>query len=280
MRHIRSWSGMPERVLITGGSSGIGKQLAEDFLRRGAHVTIVSNDASKLQSARSELAAIAPSICALACDVAELAEVRRLAHEYLRDFGPPDVLVSNAGFAVYRLFAEMASEEIVRLVNVNFLGGCLITREFLPAMVAAGRGDVVVMASIAGRLVMTPCGVYSAAKHGLVAWAHTLKLELKRTGVRIHVICPGRVETNFFSNESFVQRERRTETRFTIPVETVSHATMAAIKKNRFMTYVPGSYGLLVWLAHSLPFPVRVLLDRLMEARVRSMCLGQEREIQ
>jgi short-subunit dehydrogenase len=262
---------MPEKVLITGGSSGIGKQLAEDFLRRGAHVTIVSNNASKLQSARSELAAISRSICALACDVAELGEVHRMAEEYLLQFGPPNVLVSNAGFAVYRLFEEMPAEEIERLLRVNFVGGCLITREFLPAMVAAGRGNVVVMASIAGRLVMTPCGVYSAAKHGLVAWAHTMKLELKQTGVRIHVICPGRVETDFFAHETFVQRERRAETRFTIPLETVSRATIAAIQKNRFMTYVPRSYGLLVWLAHSFPFPVRMLLDRLMEKRVRSL---------
>lgn len=262
---------MPEKVLITGGSSGIGKQLAEDFLRRGAHVTIVSNNAAKLQSARSELAAISRSICALACDVAELGEVRRMAEEYLFQFGPPNVLVSNAGFAVYRLFEEMPAEEIERLLRVNFVGGCLITREFLPAMVAAGRGNIVVMASIAGRLVMTPCGVYSAAKHGLVAWAHTMKLELNQTGVRIHVICPGRVETDFFAHETFVQRERRAETRFTVPLETVSRATIAAIQKNRFMTYVPRSYGLLVWLAHSFPFPVRMLLDRLMEKRVRSL---------
>lgn len=262
---------MPDKVLITGGSSGIGKQLAADFLRRGAHVTIVSNNKANLQSARSELAAISPLVCALVCDVAELAEVRRMAEEYLRQFGPPDVLVSNAGFAVYRLFEEMTAEEIARLLAVNFVGGCLITREFLPAMVAAGSGHIVVMASIAGRLAMTPCGIYSAAKHGLVVWAHTLKLELKQTGVRVHVICPGRVETDFFAHQTFVQREHRAETRFTVPVETVSRATITAIQKNRFMTYVPRSYGLLVWLAHSFPFPVRMLLDRLMEERVHSL---------
>jgi short-subunit dehydrogenase len=270
---------MPEKVLITGGSSGIGKQLAADFLRRGAHVTIVSNDATKLQSVRGELAAIAPSICALACDVAELADVRCMADEYLRQFGPPDVLVSNAGFAVYRLFEEMAAEEIARLVAVNFVGACLVARAFLPTMIAAGRGDIVVMASIAGKIVMTPCGVYSAAKHGLVAWAHTLKLELKRTGVRVHVICPGRVETDFFAHESFVEREHRTETRLTVPVETVSQATITAIKRNRFMTYVPTSYGLVAWLSHSFPFPVRTLLDRLMEARVRLLRSLQGGEI-
>ena len=268
---VRMGSRMSEKVLITGGSSGIGKQLAADFLRRGAHVTIVSDDTAKLQRSCAELSTISSSIFALACDVAELVEVRRMADEYLRQNGPPDVLVSNAGFAVYRLFGEMASEEIERLLAVNFVGGCLITREFLPAMVANGRGHLVVMASIAGRLVMTPCGVYSAAKHGLVAWAHTLQLELKQTGVQVHVICPGRVETEFFAHKSFIEREPRTETRFTIAVETVSRATIAAIEKNRFMTYVPKSYGLLVWLAHSFPFPVRIVLDRLMEARVRSL---------
>jgi short-subunit dehydrogenase len=259
-----------KKVLITGGSSGIGKQLAADFLRRGAHVTIVANEAPKLHSARAELSAISPSIWALECDVAVLAEVRRMAEEYLRQFGAPDVLVSNAGFAVYRLFQEMTAEEIERLLAVNLLGGCLIAREFLPVMVGAGRGHLVVMASIAGRLVITPCGVYGGAKHGLVAWAHTLKIELKRTGVRVHVICPGRVETDFFSHQSFVERAPRAETRFTVQVEAVSRATIAAIEKNRFMTYVPQAFGLLVWLAGSFPFPVRMLLDRLMEARVRS----------
>jgi short-subunit dehydrogenase len=264
------------KVLITGGSSGIGKRLAADFLRRGACVTIVSNDTAKLERAHAELAGISRSVCALECDVAELAEVRRMAGEYLRRFGPPDVLVNNAGFAVYRLFEEMSAEEIQRLLAVNVLGACLVTREFLPAMVAAGCGDVVMMASIAGRLMITPCGIYGAAKHGLVAWAHTLKLELKRTGVRVHVICPGRVETDFFLHESFTQRESRAEMRFTISVEAVSRATIAAITKNRFMTYVPGSYALLVWIASSFPFPVRMLLDRLMEARVRTLCAARE----
>jgi len=107
------------------------------------------------------------------------------------------------------------------------------------------------------------------AKHGLVAWAHTVKIELKRTGVRMQVICPGRVETDFFSHQSFVERGPRAETRFSVQVEAVSRAGMAAIEKNRFMTYVPQSFGLLVWLANSFPFSVRMLPDRLTEARAR-----------
>ena len=136
---------------------------------------------------------------------------------------------------------------------------------------AAGRGEIVVMASIAGRLVMTPCGAYSAAKHALVAWAHTLKVELKASGIGVHVICPGRVETDFFAHESFEKRAPRNETRLTIPVETVSRAAISSIERNRFLTDVPHYYGVLVWLANTFPFPVGYLLDRLMQARVDSL---------
>jgi short-subunit dehydrogenase len=170
----------------------------------------------------------------------------------------------------------MPAEEIERLFAVNLIGGALVTREFLPSMIAAGGGHVVVMASIAGRLVMTPCGAYSAAKHGLVAWARTLHIELKRFGIRVHVICPGRVETDFFAHESFVRRTQRKEMRLTVPIEAVSRATFRAIERNRFLSYVPKTYAILVWFANTFPFPIGWLLDRLMEARVAS--LGQTRD--
>jgi len=265
-----------KKVFITGGSSGIGKQLAADFLRRGAHVTIMSNDSTKLERARVELTAIAPSVCVFVCDVSDPNQVRSVATAYLAQFGPPDVLVSNAGYAIYRTFEEIPSEEITRLLAVNLVGACLIVREFLTSMLASGRGDIVVVASIAGCLVMTPCGVYSAAKHALVAWAHTLKLELHRAGIRVHVICPGRVETEFFSDESFVRRLPRKEAQLTIPVLAVSRAVLTAIEKNRFMTYVPKSYGLLVWLVNAFPFIFGNLLDRLMLARIDALCRVKE----
>ena len=102
--------------------------------------------------------------------------------------------------------SRLPSEEIQRLFQVNLVGAALVTREFLPDMIRAGGGDVVMIASIAGRIPMTPCGVYSASKHGLVALAELLRVEVARFNVRVHVVCPGRVETDFFSHESFRQR--------------------------------------------------------------------------
>ena len=220
-----------QKVFITGGSSGIGKQLAADYLKRGDHVTIVANNPVKLEEAQRDLTAIKALVFSFVCDVAELDQVRSVSAAYVEKFGAPDIVVSNAGFAVYRTFEQMTAEEIARLLNVNFVGACLVIREFLPHMLKNGSGNIVVMASIAGRLVMTPCGVYSAAKHGLVALAHTLQLELSHTNVNVHVICPGRVETDFFADESFKTRAPRKETQHTIPIEAVSQAVFQGNRK-------------------------------------------------
>jgi short-subunit dehydrogenase len=258
-------------VLITGGSSGIGKHLAEDLLRRGAHVGIVAHDVDKLGSAESALKQVSPEVWSHACDVAVLDDVRAMARAYRERFDAPDVLVNNAGYAVYYTFESMRSEEIHRLFEVNLVGAALVTREFLPDMIRAGGGHIVMMASIAGRIPMTPCSVYSASKHGLVALAELLQVETSRFNLQVHVVCPGRVETDFFSHESFKARAHRPETARTIPIESVSRGVIDAVERGRFMTNIPRSYGLLVWLAGALPLVFKPLWHRLMASRVESV---------
>jgi uncharacterized protein len=261
-----------KKVLITGGSSGIGKRLAHDFLKLGAHVSIVAHQAESLEKARIELAAGSHAVRAFLCDLASVEEIKRLGADYVLEFGAPDILVNNAGYALYSTVEETSLEEIQRLVSVNLSAALLVTRQFLPSMIQAGSGHVVMMASVAGRVPLTPCGVYSAAKHGLVAAAETLRAELEHFGLRVHVICPGRVDgTGFFLHESFVKRTPRRETEWTLPLEAVSRATIEAIRKRRFFTYAPRSLRPLVWLAHAFPFLSRPLLQRLMRARVKAI---------
>ncbi|HEY7450293.1 MAG TPA: SDR family oxidoreductase [Vicinamibacterales bacterium] len=267
-----SWSG--RRALITGGSSGIGKQLASDLLRRGAHVGIVAQHADKLKAAELDLRQISPNVWSYACDIALLDEVRAMARAYRERFDAPEVLINNAGYAVYYTFEQMPSEEIHRLFDVNLVGASLVTREFLPDMIRAGGGRVVMMASIAGRIPMTPCGVYSASKHGLVALAELLRVETARFRIKVHVVCPGRVETEFFSHQSFKARAHRPETSRTIPVEVVSEAVIAAIEHNRFMTSVPRHLGVLAWMAAAMPIVFRPFWHRFLSARVESVYTG------
>jgi short-subunit dehydrogenase len=264
-----SWNG--RRVLITGGSSGIGKQLASDLLRRGAHVAIVAHHPEKLKTAELELRQISPNVWSYACDVALLDDIRAMAQAYRERFDAPEVLINNAGYAVYYTFEQTPSEEIRRLFDVNLIGASLVTRELLPDMIRAGGGRLVMIASIGGRIPLTPCGVYSASKHGLVALAEILRVETARFQIKVHVICPGRVETEFFSHRSFKTRAHRPETSRTIPVEMVSQAVIGAIEHNRFMTHVPRHLGVLAWLAAAVPVVFRPLWNRFLSARVESV---------
>jgi uncharacterized protein len=269
-----SWTG--KRVLITGGSSGIGKQIAADLLRLGASVGIVADGKDRLQAAEMELRQIAPYVWSHRCDIANLGEVRAMTAAYRERFGAPDVLINNAGYAVYYAFEQMSSEEIYRLFQVNLVGAAFVTREFLPDMIRAGGGHIVMMASIAGRIPMTPCGVYSASKHGLVALSELVQIETRRSNIAVHVICPGRVETDFFSHQSFRRRRHRPESTRTIPIDAVSKAVITAVRRNTFLTYVPRHYGILAWFAATAPTVFKPFWHRLMTSRVESVLSGPD----
>jgi uncharacterized protein len=257
-------------VLITGGSSGIGKQLALDMARQGARVAIVALDERRLHEAEAELRGVTAEVFAVPGDVTRQDDVDRLAVAVRERLGEVDVLVNNAGFAVYRTFEETDIEELCRLADVNLIGAIRCTRAFLPGMVARRRGHIVNMSSLAGRIPITPNAVYGASKHGLVALSDALRYELHDMNVRVHVICPGRVETPFFDHETFRTRTPRAETRYTVTVEQISRATLRAIETGRFMTYVPWTLGVVAWSVNALPWLTRPLLGRLMVARVRS----------
>lgn len=255
-------------IVITGGSSGIGKQLATSFLHEGDSVVIVSDRQQSLEEAAAELSLLSPRLGAVQCDVGDSHSVQQMAEKVLTDYGCPDILVNNAGFATYRTFEASDIAEVERLVHVNLLGAMRCTKAFLSHMLARRSGSIVNMASIAGKIAMTPNGTYSASKHALVAWSETLRVELLRFGVRVHVICPGRVETPFFAHKTFRRRSRRTETRHRISVDDVCRATIDAIEQGRFITYVPRVYGIGVWLLNAFPVVLRPLYDRLMVSRI------------
>ena len=260
-----------KKALVTGGSSGIGKSLAQGLLRHGAEVVIVSDNGEALRTALEELRAAGNAVSSYRCDLAESGQIERLARSIVDERGVPDILINNAGFATYRTFEQTPLEEVERLLKVNLLGAMLLTRHLLPGFIQRRSGAIVNMSSIAGTIPMTPCGTYSAAKHGMVAWSETMLSELARFDIHVNVICPGRVETPFFSHETFRRRAARPETKLTLPMSVVVEETLKAIAANRFLTYVPRTLGWLSWLRAAFPFAVNPVLRWLMRARVESL---------
>lgn len=274
MRRARDFRGL--NALITGGSSGIGKQLALDLASAGATVVVASHDPDRLHEAETAVRELSPDSFAVSCDVRSCDDVTEMARRVRDELGPLDILVNNAGSARYLTFADTELAEIEQLIDVNLLGALRCTRAFLDDMVRRRNGVVVNIASIAARLPITPNATYGAAKSGLLAFSHMLRYELSPFGIRVLAVIPGRVDTPFFDDETFRTRSPRPETRYTVPVTEVSAAIRRAIMKGDPVTYVPRTLRALSWAWNAAPMLATPFFTRLMRARIRSYYAGRE----
>jgi short-subunit dehydrogenase len=258
-------------VLITGGSSGIGKQLAADMVAAGDTVVIVAHEEPKLRAAERDLARSGPHVRAILCDVRRDEDVTRTVNAVLAEFGRIDVLVNNAGYAVYRAFEQSSTDEVLDIIDVNLSGSVRFIKACLPSMIARKGGQIVNVASIAGKMILTPNAAYGGAKHGIVALSEALDYELERFGIGVTVICPGRVETSFFDHETFQKRTHRKETQLTTTVEKVSATIIDAINRRKRLVFVP-AYWRYVAAAHaSLAWVFKPAYRVLMRQRMRSL---------
>jgi short-subunit dehydrogenase len=241
---------MPVRgsvALVTGASSGIGQATARALADAGAHVLVHGRD-------REALSALAKQIGArpLPADLADPAEVRRLAQCALDVDGRVDILVANAGVGWAGRFAQMPAEKAGRLVEVNLTAPIRLARALMPAMLERDRGFLAFVSSIAGRTGVAGEAVYAATKAGLDAFAESIRLELRGTGIGVGVIVPGPVETRFFERRG--QPYRRSLPR-PMPPERVATALVRMIDRGGAEQYRPR------WLR--VPVAVRVLAPAL-----------------
>jgi short-subunit dehydrogenase len=143
------------------------------------------------------------------CDVSDRAQVKELQRRTEESFGRCDVLVNNAGVPGGGPFAELTMEQIERIARTNYLGVLYCTKEFLPMMLAARRGHVVNVASLAGRFAVPGSSVYSSTKHAVVAFSEALYYELSATGIVVTVINPGLVATEGFPHRDALEAGRK-----------------------------------------------------------------------
>lgn len=205
-----------KHVLVTGGSSGIGLAVAEEYLRRGARVTIVARDRKKLKEAEEYLAEVSeslsaaegnierngPRILSISCDVACSEETVVQAFEpALRAFGPVDVLVNCAGSSVAGAFDELQSSEFERMLRINVLGSVYPTRAVLPGMKRIGGGRIVFVASQVAQVAIHGYSAYGASKWALRGMAEALQMEVKPFGILVSVCYPPDTDTPGYKAE-------------------------------------------------------------------------------
>jgi short-subunit dehydrogenase len=187
-------------AVVTGAGSGIGRAFAIELASRGGRVVCSDIDAA---AAEETAAAIGAQAVAVACDVAELADVTALAGAATDFFGgPPTLVINNAGVgAGGTVVGATPWSEWQRTLGINLYGvihGCHV---FVPALRAAGRGGVINVASAAGFAAAPTMAPYNVSKAGVVALSETLAAELAGTGIAVSVLCPTFVKTNILDTD-------------------------------------------------------------------------------
>lgn len=235
MRALTSYQGLV--ALVTGASSGIGRRLALRLGRKGARVALVARRREALATLADEIGEAGGEALVLPCDVAERAQAEEACARALDHFGAVDLLVNNAGYGRHRPFLEWDLADMERVMRVNYLGSLYFTKALLSRMVERGRGWVVFMASVAGRIATPEESAYAAAKFAMVGLAEALSLELEDAGVHVLTIFPGVIRTPFFDAETLARMPPVARRQMVEPDGLVEAILKALAQGRRELTY-------------------------------------------
>jgi NAD(P)-dependent dehydrogenase (short-subunit alcohol dehydrogenase family) len=196
VRNLVSLSG--SIAVITGGGRGIGYAIATKLAELEATVVLTGRDEARVQQVAAELQSRGHQAEGLGCDVADLAAVDALGQHLREKYGRVDILINNAGIGgPPGMLHELAPEDWDAIFNTNLRGVYYMMRAVVPLMIAAGAGHIINISSLAGKNALPHGAAYSASKWGLNGLSYGVAEELRGQNIRVSVICPGSVDTDF-----------------------------------------------------------------------------------
>lgn len=210
-------------AVVTGGSRGIGRAIAERLAEAGARVIV--NYKSDAGAAEETVRAITlqyqVEAAAVRCDVCDVAGAEQLVNETIEKFGQLDILVCNAGIWEGAAVEEISEELWDRVIDVNLKGTWTVCRAAVPVLKRRGWGRIVIISSTAGQRGEANVSNYAASKGGQIAFTKSLAVELGRYGVTVNAVAPGWVETEMTAT-AFTDEGFRRSVEKTIPVERIA----------------------------------------------------------
>jgi uncharacterized protein len=258
-------------VLITGASSGIGAEMSVRFAQEGATVIMTARSADKLGevAARVKAAREGNPHEVITMDVSKTEEVNRVVERVLSKFGRIDVLVNNAGYAVFEACVDASIGQYESMMDVNYMGMVRCTKAVLPHMLAQGSGHIVNTASIVGKIGSAKSTAYAASKHAVLGFTNSLRLELAGTGVLVSAVNPGPVRTPFFDKADpggFYTSNPKVQ-RFMITPEQVAEATVKVVQHRKIQKDIPGTAGFVAKVFHLFPSTFERIAVRFMNLK-------------
>src|SRR3954453_12019322 len=231
-------------AVITGGSSGIGAELARALQAEGWTCVLVARGEERLRELAGELGAEAET-----CDVGDREAVDAMAARVIERHPKIDLLVNNAGLPARADFFGEA-DRIEAVARVNYLGSVWCLRAFLPALEAAAPSHVVNVVSVAGTVAVPQSGPYAASKDAQLAFSRATGAQLRRRGVRVHTVLPGFAETPGFPQYEVIPKMFHWTI---IGPDRIARAIMHAIHHDRREIFVPWFYRPVAWAQALLP---------------------------
>jgi short-subunit dehydrogenase len=223
------------RVVVTGASSGIGEALARHYAGQGATLGLISRRPSSVQG---------QNYC---IDVTDEAALAAAAQDFIRRFGPPDLVIANAGIASGTAGADPRDiAKLRKILEVNVAGLAATLAAFAPAMREAGRGTLAGIASVAGFRGLAGNGAYCASKSAAITWLESLRAELYGSGISVVCVCPGYIDTP-------MTQVNRFHMPFLLSADEAARRIARAIAARRRLAVIPWQMALASVLLRAMP---------------------------
>jgi len=243
-------SGPSLKVFISGASSGIGAALAANYARRGAVLGLCARRLDRLQALAAQLGG---ECACYRADVTVPAEMQSAAADFLARFGPPDIVIANAGVSSGTLGAS--SEDLAafaRVMEINVLGIATTLQPFVAPLVERGAGILAGIASVAGFRGLPGSGAYSASKAAAISYLESLRVELHGSGVAVVTICPGYIATPMTAQNPYRMP-------FLLEADEAARRIARAIDRKPPLAVIPWQMAAIAFVLRRLP---RWLYDR------------------
>ena len=187
-------------VIVTGASSGIGRETAIAFARADVKLVLASRNEAALNELAAEVLPLVQRVLVIPTDVTQRVTVDAMAEQAAQEMGSIDILVNNAGVGLNALLAEGSMTNIRRLFEVNVFGALHCIQAVVPYMRRQGSGQIINVSSVAGKIATPRNGAYAATKFALTAISDALRLELADYGITVTTVYPGVTDTPFMNN--------------------------------------------------------------------------------